>query len=396
MAQISLVKIRPRRLRYAAMVGGLAVGLQVPALVALSYLTGRPELVLPVALLLAAPFLATLRNPWDQRPRSNVHLYLVLWPFFAWWTMCVVFTGLLPLALLASALTPLTLKAALLGAGALSIVGALRALSRRPRVSVHRIGVAGLPPEFEGYRIAQLSDLHCGPFTPPARVRRWVDRANALDADLVTVTGDLITSGAEYVPAVAACLGSLRARDGVYGSMGNHDYFTDGEAFARELQRRGLNLLRNRGVTIKRGAGQIYLAGVDDTWTRRDDVHKALRGRPAGAPTVLLAHDPALFAQAAGERVALTLSGHTHGGQFAVPVAPRRWNLARFTSPFTAGIYKIGASTLYVNRGLGTTGPPIRLGVRPEIAVFVLCASGEELGDRLQHFAEDVIREASQ
>jgi uncharacterized protein len=198
------------------------------------------------------------------------------------------------------------------------------------------------------------------------------------------------------VPAVAACLGSLRAPDGVFGCMGNHDYFTDGEAFARELERRGLPQLRNRGVTITRQGAQLYLCGVDDTWTGRHDLARALRSRPAGAPVVLLAHDPALFAQAATHDVALTLSGHTHGGQFAIPIAPRRWNLARMMTPFTVGLYKIGSSLLYVNRGLGTTGPPVRLGARPEIALLTLVPPHEDAAQRIKEFAEEVIREASE
>jgi predicted MPP superfamily phosphohydrolase len=268
--------------------------------------------------------------------------------------------------------SPVTLNSSLAVAGGVAVLGGLRALSRRPRVYRHTITVDGLAPGFAGYRIAQISDIHCGPFTPEGRVRRWVEQVNELGADLVAVTGDLITSGADHVAAVAGALSGLRARDGVFGCMGNHDYFTDGEAFAAELGRRGLPVLRNRGVVLERAGGQLYLCGVDDTWTRRHDIPRALRGRPPGVPAVLLAHDPALFAEAAAHGVALTLSGHTHGGQLAVPVAPRRWNLARLMTPFTVGLYRLGSSVLYVNRGLGTTGPPVRMGARPEIAVLTL------------------------
>jgi predicted MPP superfamily phosphohydrolase len=222
-----------------------------------------------------------------------------------------------------------------------------------------------------------------------------VDRANRLGGDLVAVTGDLITSGRDYTQAVAESLGRLRAPDGVYGCMGNHDYFTDGEAFVRLLEDNGLILLRNRGLKLEREGQAIYLAGVDDTWTGRANIATALHDREARAPVVLLAHDPAMFARAAKHGVALTLSGHTHGGQVAFPLAPKRWNLARFMTPFTTGIYRLGPSFLYVNRGLGTTGPPVRLGVRPEITVFTLTPAGEDLTTKLQHLAEDVIREVS-
>jgi predicted MPP superfamily phosphohydrolase len=379
------------------MVLGLALGVPLPAWLTVARLTGRPGLVAVAAALLTVPFIVEMRSLWEHRPRSRLHLYLVMWPFFVFWTISMVFLAVAPVALLVAAVTPATLNAALAVAGVTAVLGGLRALSRRPRLREHTVMVPGLPRPFAGYRIAQITDIHCGPFTPAARVRRWVARVNATGVDLVTVTGDLITSGAEYVPAVAACLGELRAPDGTYGCMGNHDYFTDGEAFARELQRGGLNLLRNRGVILEREGSQLYLCGVDDTWTGRHDLRRALRARPAGVPTVLLAHDPALFPEAARHGVALTLSGHTHGGQFAVPVAPRRLNLARVMTPFTVGLYQIGTSTLYVNRGLGTTGPPVRLGVRPEIAIITLMPLDHaDSAQRLKDFAEDVIREASE
>ena len=113
------------------------------------------------------------------------------------------------------------------------------AIVARPRLRTRVVPIAGLPTALDGYRIGQLSDVHCGPHTPATRVRRWVERLNALDLDLMTVTGDLITHGSSHVADVAAALGGLRARDGVYACMGNHDYFTDGEDFVRALTRAG-------------------------------------------------------------------------------------------------------------------------------------------------------------
>jgi predicted MPP superfamily phosphohydrolase len=125
-------------------------------------------------------------------------------------------------------------------------------------------------------------------------------------------------------------------------------------------------------VDLRRGSDAIWLAGVDDTWTRRHDMERALAERPAGMPAVLLAHDPALFPDAVERSVDLVLSGHTHGGQVAVPLLARRLNLARLMTRFTNDVYRSGSTTLYVNRGLGTTGPPVRLAVAPEIAVLTL------------------------
>jgi uncharacterized protein len=387
---------RRRRPGWAVIGVALAFGAQIPALLAIGRLTGQPAVAGGLAALMLAASLALARNPWEHRPRSRVELYLVMWPFFAWWTICAVFAGLAPVALLLAATRVVSLDQALAAAGGLAVLGGLRALSRRPRLQQHTVPIVGLPEAFAGYRIAQISDVHCGPFTPPQRVSRWVASVNRLQADLVAVTGDLITSGSDYTAGVSRSLGELRARDGVLGCMGNHDYFTDGELFSRELERNGLRLLRNEGFSLERGGSRLYLAGVDDTWTHRHDLDRALRGRPPGTPVVLLAHDPALFPAAAAKGIDLTLSGHTHGGQIAVPVAPRRLNLARLVTPFTSGLYRIDRSVLYVNRGLGTTGPPIRLGARPEIALFTLVPAAVDEATLRAHVAEDVIRDASE
>ena len=364
----------------------LAVGLQLPLIWALERVAhGR---VLPFGLLggaLTAGFFSTLARPravWGSPSRTR--LYLLLWPFFIWWTGGLLFTLLLPLVLLARALLQASGTAVLQAGLAATAVSTVLALRQRPRVRAREVHVAGLPAAFDGYRIAQISDLHCGPFASGARVGRWVAAVNRLDADLVAVTGDLITSGSAYVATVASALGGLRARDGVYAAMGNHDYFTDGDELARALERAGLTVLRNRGVEVARAGAALYVAGVDDTWTDRDDMERALAARPAAAPVVLLAHDPALFPDAAARGVDLTLSGHTHGGQVALPGFAKQVNLARVMTRFTTGLYRSGSSILYVNRGLGTTGPPLRLAVRPEIAVITLRRGGAAAGSASQ------------
>jgi len=362
-----------RRGRFVALALLIALGVQVPLVVSLGRLTGHawPFGVLGVAL--TAGFLSNLLGPrsiWGAPGRWR--LYGTLWPFFIWWTVSLLFMLIVPLALLASRLVSISTDHALLGTLALAVVAAFRTLAQRPRVQERDIAIDGLPAAFDGFRIAQISDLHCGPFASGPRVSGWMNAVNRLRPDLVAVTGDLIASGDAFVPVVASALGQLRAPHGVFACMGNHDYFADGEALARALASEGLTVLRNRGVDVPRAGARLHVAGVDDTWTGRHDVDRALANRPSGVPAVLLAHDPSLFPEAAARGVDLTLSGHTHGGQLGLPLFSRKVNLARIITPYTTGLYREGPASLYVNRGLGTTGPPIRLAVFPEITVLTL------------------------
>lgn len=234
------------------------------------------------------------------------------------------------------------------------------------------VDVADLDPAFDGFTIAHLSDLHIGTTTPRAWGLRWAEAANGVKPDVTVVTGDLVTSGTDYYDDIADVIGALRAKDGVYVSMGNHDYFGDGEPLIQRLRSKGAAVLRNEGLLIERGGKQMYLAAIDDTWTRRDDMDRALSGCPDGVASVLLAHDPDKFGEAAKRGVSLVLSGHTHGGQVGMPFLARYMNLSSMTHHYNLGIYRRARSVLYVHPGLGTTGPPMRLGVAPAVVILTL------------------------
>lgn len=245
--------------------------------------------------------------------------------------------------------------------------------ARRARVQRIEIPVPELDPALDGYRIAQLSDLHVGSLLSKRSAAAWIRAANAEGADLVALTGDYVTSGVAFHEDIADLLGGLRATDAVVAVLGNHDYFGHGEPLASLLRERGVLLLRNERHTVRRGAGaSLEIAGADDTWTRRADVDRAMRGWDGSRPLIALAHDPSLFPDFVRHGAALVLSGHTHWGQLGVPFAAHRYNLARRVFRFSAGLYREGGSTLYVNPGLGTTGPPVRFGSPPEITVFIL------------------------
>lgn len=244
---------------------------------------------------------------------------------------------------------------------------------RRRLVVVRRFEIAlpGLGRELDGYRVAQLSDLHIGSHDTVHTGARWVAQTNALEPDLVVVTGDLVTSGTEFYPDVAEVLSGLRARDGVLCILGNHDQW-NAARFVATLRERGLTVLDNESRVIRRGEASLVVIGLGDPYTGKADLPGALRGRVAGAPTILLSHYPDYFEAAARDGVELVLSGHTHGGQLGLPFLADRLNLATLTRQRPRGLFQAGTTRLYVNAGLGTTGPPVRLGVAPEIALFSL------------------------
>lgn len=362
----------------------------VPFAVAVARALSRASLPLPalfaailstIALLLLRGRVANMRM---DGPVARWRLYLVEEPFYVHWCATVVSTPLFVLGALTIIARHLLHASGSITAqlGDLAIFVYLAALPlsfygvvvrrRWVRVRTLEISVPGLGASFEGYRIAQLSDLHIGGLGPRRRAARWVTRVNALDVDLVALTGDYVTSGTAFHHDIAAVLTELRARDGVFAVLGNHDYFGDGEPMISMLREGNVTVLRNEHRTISRGGDRLVVAGVDDTYTRRADIARALRGRDAGLPVVALAHDPQLFTELVRCGVALVLSGHTHWGQLALPFAAERVNLSRLTYRYHAGLHSSGASTLYINPGLGTTGPPVRLGAPPEITVLRL------------------------
>ncbi len=238
------------------------------------------------------------------------------------------------------------------------------------RVRKIDVAVANLPTELEGYRIAQLSDLHVGSFDPKSRALQWVALANSLAPDLAVVTGDLVTSGTGFYADVADAIAALRAPDGVFVSMGNHDQANNDE-LSRFVTERGPVVLRNTSQTIRRNGAALSIAGLDGR-VKPADIARVVRACPSGSPIVLLSHYPWPFKAAAEAGADLVLVGHTHGGQLAVPFFSKRLNLARLTRQPSSGLFHLGKTAMYVNAGLGTTGPPMRLAVPPEIALVTL------------------------
>jgi predicted MPP superfamily phosphohydrolase len=246
-------------------------------------------------------------------------------------------------------------------------------------VSEVRVPVRGLPPALAGFRIVQLSDLHIGAYLELDELRAHVAQVNALAPDLVCLTGDLVDR-AETCARAFPVLGGLRARHGVLVTLGNHDFYAGADAVTAALRRAtDFTVLRNQRTAIRVGDATLAVVGVDDLgldWARGVPAHPALPGLvaavPDDAPLLVLTHRPDCFPQAARLGAALVLAGHTHGGQLALPGGARRRNLAEFITRFPRGVYRHGTATLYVNRGLGFTGQPVRLFTPREIAVLEL------------------------
>lgn len=257
----------------------------------------------------------------------------------------------------------------LLGDFGLSAVGLFSGTAAALQVKRIRVNLAKLPKSCEGYRIVQITDVHIGPLLGHDFVGEVVRRVNALQPDLVAITGDLVDGTVAQLEDQTAPLRDLRAKDGVYFVTGNHEYYTgDVDEWLAWLAGIGIRPLRNERVLIQDG---FELAGTDDYSARggnhRQDIPKALAGRNAARPVVLMAHQPRSFDEAAGLGVDFQLSGHTHGGQ----IYPFNYVVALF-QPYLRGLYRKGNSQIYVSCGTGTWGPPMRLGAPAEITEIEL------------------------
>lgn len=262
--------------------------------------------------------------------------------------------------------------AASLGAFALGLIGAAGALGR-VRVERVRAGVRGLSPELEGFTIVQLTDVHVGPTIGKDFIEEIVAMSNALEPDLVAITGDLVDGSVAELGPLLAPLSRLRARHGVFFVTGNHEYYSGADEWIAFLKTLGVRVLRNERVPIVGREGAAFdLAGIDD-WSVRGvpghgpDLERALQGRDPTRPVILLAHQPKAVEQAARLGVALQISGHTHGGQ----MFPFNY-LVGLQQPYVAGLYNHRGTTIYVSRGTGYWGPPMRVGAPAELTCIEL------------------------
>jgi predicted MPP superfamily phosphohydrolase len=274
--------------------------------------------------------------------------------------------------------------AAVAATSALAVVGDGTIFeANNPKVVSIEIPLSRLPQSWDGFRIAQLSDLHYDDYFSVVPIRKAVDLVNGLQPDLVVVTGDFVTSppserrslqirAAKAIEPCAQLVAEMRARFGILASLGNHDVATDGAYITNVLQSHGISVLRNRSVSFERNGERLWVSGLDDVLEGKYDLKLALKGIPQAELVVLLVHEPdyASYVKDAD----LQLSGHSHGGQIRFPLvgAPVLPVMGR---EFPRGLRRIGPLTVYTNVGIGTIWVPMRLNCPPEVTLITLRAT---------------------
>jgi uncharacterized protein len=271
--------------------------------------------------------------------------------------------------------------------GALAIAGDGTIFeANRPRLVPIEVQLSRLADSWDGFRIAQLSDLHYDDRFSVVPLQKAIDIVNGLQPDLVVLTGDFVTASAKWphpdtsqalraaAKAIEPCarlLAQIRAPSGILAALGNHDVDSDATHIIEVLQSHDILVLRNRSVPLEREGKRLWFSGVDDILHGRPELDLALKGIPPNEPVILLAHEPDWADYVAKHPVDLQLSGHSHGGQIRIPFigVPYLPPLAR---KYPWGLRQIGQLTLYTNAGIGTVEVPIRLDCPPEVTLITL------------------------
>jgi len=243
------------------------------------------------------------------------------------------------------------------------------------RIRRQNVPVPNLPPPFACKTVAVLADLHHGPLVGLEFIREAVRQANELKPDLIALVGDYAHQGLHtdvQLPPCLEALSDLRAPLGVFAVPGNHDMQHSGRVYREAIATTPLLDLTNRSQRLSVDGADLWLAGVDDLYWGRPDLKKALAGVPAGAAVVLLCHNPDFAEDAPDSRVGLMLSGHLHGGQAYLPGLGAWWLPSKYGTKYLRGLVQGPASRVFVSRGLGEAGVPLRLNVPPEINLLTL------------------------
>lgn len=268
-----------------------------------------------------------------------------------------------------------------MGAAALASVEGFFREPHHPVAKHVDLRLARLPEAFDGFRIAQLTDIHFGPYMNGEGLWRAIEKAQPFRPDLVALTGDFVShpfgkpngvEGARHAEPAADVLSQWKGVPMV-ACLGNHDHWNNPDIVEGALEDRGIRVLRNANYAIERGPERLWVAGVDDVYEQQADLTKALKGVPATEATLLLAHEPDFADEAAEYPVDLQLSGHSHGGQVRLPgIGPLI--LPELAKKYHSGLYRVGRLQVYTSWGVGVINPPVRFLCLPEVTLITLRA----------------------
>ncbi len=263
-------------------------------------------------------------------------------------------------------------------AGGVCAVGGIWSLSEPLFLTVERreILLKKLPSVFQGFKIALLTDTHCGPFTTPSFIQKAVDLANAEKPDVVLLLGDFCHRDKKYIAPGIEPFSNLKAPAGVLAVLGNHDHWESASLTQKELLRVGAKVLLNKSIVLKRGGEKLAIGGVDDLWEGVQDLQSTFRGVGRDTTKILMSHNPD-FAERLhyGSLISLMVSGHTHGGQVQIPFWGAPILPTMTGQKYCAGLIKGPDCPVYVSRGVGTITPPVRFRCRPEVSLLTLVGS---------------------
>lgn len=259
-------------------------------------------------------------------------------------------------------------------------------------VTRHEVFVAHLPESFDGYRIAFLTDTHVAAFVRRDFYAEIVKQTMRFDPDLILFGGDFV-HWEKHIPLMAeVLLTDLRARDGIFAVLGNHDYWANADAVVATLTARGVHFIHNLSVPIRRGRDRMMLVGIDEIYRGKPDLDAAFAAVPAGVPRIGLSHHPDVVDMLEGRPLDLLLCGHTHGGQIRFPFFGSVVVPSKHEARYASGFHRTDDVLLYVSRGIGAI-PPVRILCKPEVATFTL-RRAPDATETLRGLADDRARDA--
>jgi predicted MPP superfamily phosphohydrolase len=270
------------------------------------------------------------------------------------------------------------------GLAALALADTLYLEPRDVQVRRVNISLKRLPQAFDGFRIAQISDIHFGPYMGKPGVERAVRLVQSFQPDLIALTGDFVShpfaqrngkAGGRFVEPCADVLAGCKDSR-LVAVLGNHDHWNNAGIVEAGLKERGISVLRNASLPLEREAARLWIAGVDDAFVHTADLGMALRGVPTNEATILLAHEPDFADHATHFPVDLQLSGHSHGGQVRLP-GVGALVLPPMGRKYPMGLNRVGELQVYTNIGLGVVNPPVRFLCPPEVTFLTLSRISE-------------------